>query len=188
MSDEPTIIKNDIISEVIPEVISEVNVEPIVDTKRSKKLEQLSQARQSAKNKKRQRDEDLDYMKKKIDDLSSILLEQKQKEAPIQEEEDISNSKRQRVTKETEEEEEAVSVQRKDGNEEESWSTSLIRTSAVLSLGAASWYMSNCYGKATKKKDEKKNIKKTKTPTSMLPYEVQRKHSVTVIGKSGFTK
>ena len=182
MSDEPTIIKNDIISEVIPEVIPEVNVGPIVDTKRSKKLEQLSQARQSAKNKKRQRDEDLDYMKKKIDDLSSILLEQKQKEAPIQEEEE--QNKRQRVTKEPEDsEEESVSVQKNE--EEESWSTSLIRTSAVLSLGAASWYMSNCYGKATKKQDEKKNIKKAKT--SLLPYEVHRKHPLT-IGKSGFTK
>ena len=181
MSDEPTIIKNDIISEVIPEVISEVNVEPIVDTKRSKKLEQLSQARQSAKNKKRQRDEDLDYMKKKIDDLSSILLQQKQKEEPIQEEEE--QNKRQRVTKEPEEEE-AVPMQ-KDEDEEETWSTSLIRTSAVLSLGAASWYMSNCYGKATKKQDEKKNIKKAKT--SLLPYEVHRKHPLT-IGKSGFTK
>ena len=182
MSDEPTIIKNDVISEV-NEINTEVNVEPIVDMKRSKKLEQLSQARQSAKNKKRQRDEDLDYMKKKIDDLSSILLEQKQKEAPIQEEEDISNSKRQRVTKEPEEEE-AVPMQ-KDENEEETWSTSLIRTSAVLSLGAASWYMSNCYGKATKKQDGKKNIKKAKT--SVLPYEIHRKHPLT-IGKSGFTK
>ena len=127
-------------------------------------------------------------MKKKIDDLSSILLQQKkQKEESIQEEEEeySSNSKRQRVTKETEEEEEAVSVQRKDGNEEETWSTSLIRTSAVLSLGAASWYMSNCYGKATKKQDEKKNIKKAKT--SVLPYEIHRKHPLT-IGKSGFTK
>ena len=188
MSEEPVTQNNDVIPEVISEVNTEVNVGPIVDTKRSKKLEQLSQARLSAKNKKRQRDEDLDYMKKKIDDLSSILLEQKKtKEESIQESiQEEEQNKRQRVTKEPEEE--SVPMQ-KDENEEETWSTSLIRTSAVLSLGAASWYMSNCYGKSTtKKQDGKKNIKKTKTPTSMLPYEVQRKHSVTVVGKSGFTK
>ena len=126
MSDEPTIIKNDVIPEVNTEINTEVIIEPIIDTKRSKQLEQLAQARQSAKKKIRQREEDLDYMKKRIDDLSSMLLEQKQKETPIQEEEeeeeDSSNWKRQRVTKETEE---SVSVQ-KNKEEEESWSTSLI--------------------------------------------------------------
>jgi hypothetical protein len=94
---------------------------------------------------------------------------------------EIEQVKRQRVTKVVEDVHDA---------QDESWSTSLIRTTAVVSLGAISWYMQNMYGNSKARPPlessfKKKNENETKTPqTTML--SVRDKISTAIIGRSGF--
>ena len=136
--------------EITPEVTTEVIPDP-VEVKRTAKIEQLASARQSMKDKKRKRDDDLSSLVTKLDQISN-RLDQQQKPHEIEENTDPPSEKRQRVTKDLEVEDTTPIP--------DSWATSLVRTGAVLTLGAASWWMQNMYGKApttiTRKVPEKK--------------------------------
>jgi hypothetical protein len=157
---------------------NDVIIDSSIDTKRESKLDQLSKARETGKQKKRQRDEDISAMKQKLDSISDSLKSTTTKSETIPE---IEQVKRQRVTK---------VVEDVHDTQDESWSTSLIRTTAVVSLGAISWYMQNMYGNSKARPPlessfKKKNENETKTPqTTML--SVRDKISAAVIGRSGF--
>ena len=170
-------------AELNDDVATDVTPGP-VETKRTAKLAQLASARQSMKDKKRKRDDDISSIVTKIDEISNRLDQQQQTKPPEQEEPPVE--KRQRVTKKDDvvEVEEPQSIT-------DSWTTSIIRTGTVLTLGAASWYMQNMYGKAptttTRKATEKK-----KTPTSVPPkvqlqsVPMQTTRVRKMIGGSGF--
>jgi chromosome segregation ATPase len=110
---------------------NDVIIDSSIESKRESKLDQLSKARETGKQKKRQRDEDISAMKQKLDSISDSLKSTTTKSETIPE---IEQVKRQRVTK---------VVEDVHDTQDESWSTSLIRTTAVVSLGAISWYMQN---------------------------------------------
>ena len=157
-------------------ITTDVILDSSVDSKRESRLDQLSKARESGKQKKRQRDEDIADMKQKLDSISDSLKSTKNEAIP-----EIEQVKRQRVTK---------VVEDVHDTQDDSWSTSLIRTTAVISLGAISWYMQNMYGTSKARPPlesslKKKNENETKTPqTTML--SVRDKNSTAVIGRSGF--
>ena len=157
---------------------TDVIIDSSTESKRESRLDQLSKARDSLKQKKRQRDEDISDMKQKLDSISDSLKATTTKSETIPE---IEQVKRQRVTKVVEDVHDA---------QDESWSTSLIRTTAVVSLGAISWYMQNMYGNSKARPPlessfKKKNENETKTPqTTML--SVRDKISASIIGRSGF--
>ena len=157
---------------------NDVIIDSSIESKRESKLDQLSKARETGKQKKRQRDEDISAMKQKLDSISDSLKSTTTKNEAIPE---IEQVKRQRVTK---------VVEDVHDTQDDSWSTSLIRTTAVISLGAISWYMQNMYGNSKARPPlessfKKKNENETKTPqTTML--SVRDKISAAVIGRSGF--
>jgi hypothetical protein len=157
---------------------NDVIIDSSIESKRESKLDQLSKARETGKQKKRQRDEDISAMKQKLDSISDSLKATTTKSETIPE---IEQVKRQRVTK---------VVEDVHDTQDESWSTSLIRTTAVVSLGAISWYMQNMYGNSKARPPlessfKKKNENETKTPqTTML--SVRDKISTAIIGRSGF--
>ena len=160
-------------------ITTDVILDSSTESKRESRLDQLSKARESAKQKKRQRDEDIADMKQKLDSISDSLKSTTKNEAIPE----IEQVKRQRVTKEP-------IVEDVHDTQDDSWSTSLIRTTAVISLGAISWYMQNMYGTSKARPPlessfKKKNENETKTPqTTML--SVRDKISTAVIGRSGF--
>jgi hypothetical protein len=159
-------------------ITNDVIIDSSIESKRESRLDQLSKARETGKQKKRQRDEDISAMKQKLDSISDSLKSTTTKSETIPE---IEQVKRQRVTK---------VVEDVHDTQDESWSTSLIRTTAVVSLGAISWYMQNMYGNSKARPPlessfKKKNENETKTPqTTML--SVRDKISAAVIGRSGF--
>jgi hypothetical protein len=165
---------------VTPDVREEVAPEPEVDTTKTKKLAQLAAARESAKMKKRKREEDLDSMSERLDRLTSLLTtkqEEKQEHRDADEEEETPATKKpRRVTKE------ADTPAREIATQEDSWTTSLIRTGSLISLAGLSYYFQNMYGK--ERKQQKKKI--DKKPSFVKP--VQPSHnSNTAVGMSGFT-
>jgi Skp family chaperone for outer membrane proteins len=178
---------HDTMTEVTTEINTEVTAEvtPIPPmTKKEARLEQLAKARLSGVAKKRERESDLQDMKAKLDSISETLLARKKPDIEVADDDEPAPvSKRQRVTKEPVEQEEQEETPSSD-----TWTTSIVRTSAVLSLGAASWWFQNRYGKkseppviptATLKKTT------TKTPTtSLLPNRTKNRNSM--IGHSGF--
>ena len=100
----------------------------------------------------------------------------------VDEEPEESKNKRQRVTKESE-----LPVQREDDGD--SWTTSLIRTSMVVSLGAASWYFQNMYGKSPATPTLNPSpvpIGKKKAPTQAPVLPVRAPIRTSLIGRSGF--
>ena len=139
--------------ELNDDITAEVTPDP-AEVKRTAKLAQLATARQSMTDKKRKRDDDISSIATKLDEISN-RLDKQQRKPPETEEPPVE--KRQHVTKEDDvvEVEEPQSIT-------DSWTTSIIRTGTVLTLGAASWYMQNMYGKAptttARKVLEKKNI------------------------------
>ena len=163
-------------------ITTDVILDSSTDSKRDARLDQLSKARDSLKQKKRQRDEDIADMKQKLESISESLKSTttKNEAIPVPE---IEQVKRQRVTKEP-------IVEDVHDTQDDSWSTSLIRTTAVVSLGAISWYMQNMYGTSKARPPlesflKKKNENATKTPqTTML--SVRDKISASIIGRSGF--
>ena len=139
-------------AELNDDVATDVTPGP-VETKRTAKLAQLASARQSMKDKKRKRDDDISSIVTKIDEISNRLDQQQQTKPPEQEEPPAE--KRQRVTSSREED-----VGDNEEPTSDSWTTSIVRTGAVLTLSAVSWYMQNMYGKppttTTRKIPEKK--------------------------------
>ena len=125
-------------TEIIPEVTTDVIPDP-VETKRTAKLEQLAAARQSMKDKKRKRDDDISSIATKLDEISNRL--DKQQTKPPEQDEPPAE-KRQRVTSSREED-----VGDNEEPTSDSWTTSIVRTGAVLTLSAVSWWVQNMYGK-----------------------------------------
>ena len=130
------------------DVNDDTTTESTVDIKKEKKLAQLAAARESAKEKKRKRESDLDSMNSKIDKLTSALLEKEEPPQPttlpsIPEDEPVPKRAK-RVTREPDE------IQ--DDEDDNSWTTSAVRTAACVTLAGASYYFNNVYGKHTKKK------------------------------------
>ena len=175
-------------TEITPEVTTDVIPDP-VEVKRTAKLEQLALARQSMRDKKRKRDDDISSITTKLDEISNRLDQQQTKPPETEEIVEPPTEKRQRVTRE----EDVVEVEDTTPITD-SWATSIVRTGAILTLGAASWYMQNMYGKTptttARKAPEKKKIS---NKTTTVPPKVQL-HSVPMqttrvrkmIGGSGF--
>jgi hypothetical protein len=164
------------------ETKNESSAEPEVDTVKAKKLSQLAAARESAKIKKRKREEELDSMSERLDTLTSLLLTKDKKhqgvEDPEEEEEEEPKIKKpKRVTKEAD-----TPVQ---GTQEDSWTTSLIRTGSLISLAGLSYYFQNLYGKSTTAPQVLQK-KKTTKPNIRQPVQFNNSSS-TAVGKSGFT-
>jgi hypothetical protein len=145
---------------------------PEPESKNAARLVQLSNARESAVNKKRQRDADLSYIKTKIASIDEKIN-------AVEPAPDIA--KRQKIITKQEDPPEPSA---------ESWSTALIRTSAVLTLGAASWYFQHMYGKQIIPVSELKKKAEITTPTIQAtkpPLLFSNIQTITnVIGKSGF--
>ena len=77
-------------------ITTDVILDSSIESKRESKLDQLSKARETGKQKKRQRDEDISAMKQKLDSISDSLKSTTTKNEAIPE---IEQVKRQRVTK-----------------------------------------------------------------------------------------
>jgi len=182
MSDRPATpeVSHEANDEVKSEVRDEKDEVP-VDVKRVAKSEQLASCRISAKNKKRQREEDMEILKSKLD---SLLASTKTEPVAIETEktEPAVPVKRQRITKKPEEEEPPPTQT----DDQDHWSTSLIRTSAVLSLGAASWWLQNRYGAKQPSPAAPPILQKQDktTPAPVLSHQVKDRASL--IGRSGF--
>ena len=136
--------------ELNDDVATDITPDP-AELKRLAKLEQLAAARQSMKDNKRKRDDDISSIATKLDEISN-RLDKQQTEFKPPEQEEPPVEKRQRVTKE----EPVIEVEESEPASD-SWTTSIVRTGAVLTLGAASWWMQNMYGK-TPTTTARKNI------------------------------
>lgn len=162
---------------------TETNVETVVDHKKQARLTQLASARESAKSKKREREQDMSDIKSQLSTLASALQNQKQETkletvvagAPTDEE---PPKKRVRVTKEPIIDEEDASTAAK----QESWSTMLMRSSALFGLGIGSWYFQHRFQRPSEVKQS------TKTSHKMLPplHRAVAGPPTKTIGKSGF--
>jgi hypothetical protein len=151
--------------------MTDISIEPIVDTepdeKKVAKLEQLSQARESAKVKRQREKQTMIDMNTKLD---TLLLAKGEEEQPI---------KRIKVTKEAETEPDEEPETKTSAD---SLVVTALRTGAVLGLAGVSWYVQNVWKKETPVTARKPHAQATTQATpkiNMLP--VPRK-----IGKSGF--
>ena len=165
-----------IISDTTTETNAETKHEPELDTAKTKKLSQLAQARQSAMMKKRKREEDLDSMSERLDKLTSLLTAKEDKHEQRDDEEDEETPKVKKPKRVTKEADNPVQE-----TQEDSWTTSLIRTGSLISQAGLSYYFQNMYGKATK--PQKKKIDK---PSFIKPVHPSY-NSNTAVGMSGFT-
>ena len=168
----------DTIHELTTESTAEPMSEPAVDTKKEKKLSQLAAARESAKTKKRQRDNDLSMMKETLNNLTTLLSAKKTTKAVEEsdEEEDEKPKKRaKRITKEPDEVETA---------KEDTWTTSAIRSGALVALAGCSYYFSNIYGKTHQAVTHKK---KATIPVHTNQPAYTNHTSRGVVGASGFS-
>ena len=150
--------------------------QPVVsdtESKRAARLTQLSSARESANTKKRQRDEDLSYIRDKISaidqKINTVATE------PVVD--PLITVKKQKIITKQEDPPEPIS---------ESWSTALIRTTAVLSLGAASYWFQHRYGKPILV--QKKAEITTQAPTKTILPVQDRAQSLLKVGASGFVQ
>lgn len=196
--DEKTKSKIEPSSEVSSEVNIEVKSDPSSEIKREQKLQQLKNARQSKKRKKDQESETLSYLKDRVDTLTELLIKTNQEvenKNTVSESSDHepsnSHNKRQRVTRDPRPDVDETLDDKTDhhGHADESWSTSLIRTSAILTLGGLSYYMQNHYGKKnTLSPTQKKKASETsKKKTVLLRNEIPIRNSASMVGRSGFS-
>ena len=169
-------------SDITSDVNSETTPDVKPDVKTDRKRQQLAAARESARNKKKQRDVDLSDMKSQLDSITSML-----KSNSYSTEADIPpthHTKPQRVTT-------VNTPDDTNDDDENSWYTSAVRTGALLTLAAGSFYFNNMYGKAPKKKRHATRPSPLQTPTSSRvqftqPNTVQPRSTTGQIGKSGF--
>ena len=155
--------------------MTDISIEPIVDTepdeKKVAKLEQLSQARESAKVKRQREKQTMIDMNTKLD---TLLLAKGEEEQPI---------KRIKVTKEAETEPDEEPETTK--TSADSLVVTALRTGAVLGLAGVSWYVQNVWKKdesntpAAARKPHAQATTQATPKINMLP--VSRK-----IGQSGF--
>ena len=167
--------------DVTDEHKDEPMTEPAVETKKDRKLAQLAAARESAKTKKRQRDDDLSMMKETLNNLTTLLGSKKNvsKEEESDDEETTKKQKRPtRIKKEPDETEVEVS-------KGDTWTTSAIRSSALMGLAAASFYFSNIYGKQQQQSASVK--KKVTAPVHINQSNYPIPKARGVVGASGFS-
>ena len=168
------------ISDTNTETNAEIGAEPELNTTKTKKLTQLAQARESAKMKKRKREEELDSMSERLDKLTSLLTakqDTKPEQRDDEEEETTQVKKPKRVTKEAD-----IPVQE---TQDDSWTTSMIRTGALVSLAGMSYWFQNMYGKsitAPQVHQKKKIESKPRLSKSVQPNSIPNS-----VGQSGFT-
>jgi hypothetical protein len=172
------------------EINSEPSVQPVLQTsapaddKKLARLLQLASARESAKSKKREREQDLSDIKSQLSTLTSALQSKTQEEKTMpavvekRETDEEPPTKRVRVTKEPIIDEVDSSTEK-----QESWSTMLLRSSALFGLGIGSWYFQHRFQRPDKQPAKKTN--------NMLPPPALHRRTVPaqqtkVIGKSGF--
>ena len=125
-------------TEITCDTTSDVKSDITPDTKTDRKRRQLAEARESLRQKKKQKEVNLLDMKSQLDSITSLLTSKTDStEADVP-----PTHKPQRVT--------AVTTPVDD--EDDTWYTSIVRTGALLSLAAGSFYFNNMYGKAPKKK------------------------------------
>ena len=154
-------------------------VEPVVasvvadvDVKKQARLDQLSHARQSAKDKKLKDKEQLSTMSSKLDALAAALLAKEEKKAPIasceadkeseiEDEPEERPKKRVRVTasRELEPDEENVA------DTKDSFLLNACRTGLVLGLAATSYYVQNVWQKKENKPKAREVESSTKKTT-----------------------
>jgi hypothetical protein len=179
MSEDKTI--SDIITdtniETSTETNTETNTEPDVNTAKTKKLAQLAAARQSAQLKKRKREQDMSSMSERLDKLTSLLLtkDTKQEHGDDDEEEPPKVKRPKRVTTATVTHE-----------AEDSWTTSMIRTGALVSLAGMSYWFQNFYG-ASKSSTVPRQKKKIESKPHIIKPVQFNNSSSTAVGMSGFT-
>jgi hypothetical protein len=155
---------------------TERKTEPVVDSTKERKNAQLAAARESAKNKKRQREDDLNTMKSQLDKLTSLLETKTEPEQTP----DSPPQKRKRVTIDPEE---SINESTQP-TEDNSWMTSAVRTGALVGLAGASFYFQNMYGKGQATKKKPKGT--TKTISSVLTTTMPALSNPTQVGSSGF--
>ena len=167
----------DIIDEPTTESTADPTTEPVATTKKDRKLAQLAAARESAKNKKRQREDDLSTMKETLTSITALLSTKKEKEEESDEEATKKPKRPTRVTKEPDEKEDAVA-------KVDTWSTSAIRTCALMGLAAGSYYFSNIYG--THQQQQPVQPKKKVASVHTTQHHGPAPKARTVVGTSGF--
>ena len=164
-------------TEITCDPTSDVKSDITPDTKTDRKRRQLAAARESLQQKKKQKEACLLDMKSQLDSITSLLTSKTDStEADVP-----PTHKPQRVT--------AVTTP-VDDDEDDSWYTSIVRTGALLSLAAGSFYFINMYGKAPKKKRHTTRPSPLQSSSRVQPGQpntVQpRTFSGPHIGKSGF--
>ena len=165
-------------TEITSDTTSDVKSDITPDTKTDRKRRQLAEARESLRQKKKQKEVNLLDMKSQLDSITSLL-----KSTTDSTEADVPPThKPQRVT--------AAVTTPVDDDEDDSWYTSIVRTGALLSLAAGSFYFNNMYGKAPKKKRHTTRPSPLQSSSRVQPGQpntVQpRTFSGPHIGKSGF--
>ena len=162
-------------------------LEPSVDTKKQARLAQLASARESAKKKKRQRDEDVSTMKQQLDKLTSLLETKTTKPEPTpepkEEEEEPQQPVKKRkvvVTKQSEEQTQVV-------QQEPSFMQNAFRGGLLVALAGASWYVQNIMGKPPPSTTPQPKETKTKTSKPQVVQSWPSSNTVKrPVGKSGF--
>ena len=166
------------------EINSEPSVQPVLQTsapaddKKLARLLQLASARESAKTKKREREQDMSDIKTQLSTLTSALKSKTQEEKKMPVEEPATDeeppTKRVRVTKEPIIDEVDTST-----DKQESWTTMLMRSSALFGLGIGSWYFQHRFQRPDKPPVKKAH--KMLPPIHRAPAQPTK-----IIGKSGF--
>jgi hypothetical protein len=172
-------------TDVKEDVAPEPAIDSIQESTRQKKLAQLAAARESAKIKKRKREEDMDSMSARLDKLTSLLLtkDTKQEHRDDEEEEEPPKVKKpKRVTREPPETTATVVHEAED-----SWTTSIIRTGSLLGLAGLSYYFQNMYGKNTTTVTPRAHQKKKIESKPHIIKPVQPNSIPNPVGQSGFT-
>jgi hypothetical protein len=162
----------------------------VTDVKKQARLEQLSQARQSAKDKKLKEKEQLSDMSSKLDKLTAALLAKEEKKTTIIEEKvEIEDEpeerpkKRVRVTVVEPEEETASRELHENASKGDSFLLNACRTGLVVGLAATLWYVQNVWKKTESKSNEgpkKRRIFQAQAPQNNLL------HAKNPVGRSGF--
>ena len=155
------------------------------EAKQVKKLSQLADARESAKLKRKQRDDDLSAVNNKLEKLTALMEAKPAAKADLADTaeivfpEEVPVKKRKVIVTRHESEEEPAPTEASP-----TWLQSVFRTTAVLALGAGSYYFQNIYGKQKAIASSKTTAKVQAKPTVVPVWsEIKGKSKV---GESGF--
>ena len=164
--------------------------ETTIDEKKARKLSQLAAARESAKQKKAKREADLETMQSKLDNLTALLSSKKSTTVtgtnhdPTSDDDIQSPTPKKRPKRVTTD---VDSVQEDHADSPgDGWQTSAIRTGALLSLAAGSYYFQHVYGKAQKRRTHSKTSSSSPGLSAARGVGLQRPPLAGHVGKSGF--